>query len=55
MYLKRFLGSVTPFKLKHEVIKVKKLCHQLTEGFEHSNPKIKNLIPSQHMNNFNST
>lgn len=48
-------GSVASVKLKPKIIKIKKLCRQLTEGFKHSNPGIKHLILSQHMNNFNST
>ena len=47
--------SVASVKLKHKVSKIKKLCRQLTEGFKHSNPRIKHLILSQHMNNFNTT
>ncbi len=46
--MERKYGSVAAGKLKHKVIKVEKLCHQLTEGIKH-------IIFSQHMNNFNST
>ncbi len=48
--MERKYSSVAAGKLKNKVIKVEKLCRQLTEGFKHnSNPRIK------HMYNFNTT
>lgn len=42
--MERKYGSAAAGKLKHKIIKVEKLCRQLTDGVNHnSNPKINHL------------